>query len=161
MAKKATTPKNASAAPEKPATPPQPPETAPASSDPTKAPQEPKAKATKQEAAEPKDPLLQQQEDLEKELAALYETLVEQVKAVAADGTKTTEIAEQYRAGAVQFLRQCNTALMGAQQLIETIKSCIAQNNKVLQGIEEAKADLEKRAEKYRLLTNKGQKNVQ
>lgn len=104
---------------------------------------------------EDENPLSSQHKEIDTQLGQLYDGLVEQIKAVAVEGVQT-DSAEQMRAGAVQFLRQCNAVLESARQLLESGKSVVEQNNKQLQGIEAAKADLEKRSAAYSLMTGKG-----
>lgn len=106
------------------------------------------------------DPLTAQHKEIDAQLGKLYDELVEDIKAAAVPGA-TSETAEQMRAGAVQFLRQCNATLEAARQLVEDGRKIVEDNNRQIQSIEKAKADLEKRSDAYRRMTNPetGEKN--
>lgn len=100
---------------------------------------------------EESDPMSQQADEIDAQLGALYDQLVVQIKEAATPGV-SGDTAEQLRAGAVQFLRQCNATLDAARQLIEEGKNINQRNNEQMQGIERAKLDLERRSQEYSLL---------
>lgn len=106
------------------------------------------------------DPLLSQQVELDTKMGELYEQLVEKIKEAAREGG-TPETCEQMRAGAVQFLRQCNATLSEARALLENVRKVISQNNEQLQSIAKAKQDLEKRSDAYKRMTTGGAKNAE
>lgn len=117
------------------------------------------SKVKKGASEEEVDPLTAQSKEIETGLETLYDELVVKIKEVAVPGS-SVESSEQMRAGAVQFLRQCNATLEAARLLIEDVKKLIEQNNQQLQSIDKAKKDLEKRSEAYRSMTTGGEKNV-
>ena len=108
------------------------------------------------------DPLKTQQDELDIKLAALYDDLVVQIKAVTVKDV-STDSADQMRAGAVQFLRQCNATLLAAKEHLDNSKKVLEEDAKRVQEIEKSSKALEKRSEEYRRMTNPdtGEKNPQ
>lgn len=105
------------------------------------------------------DPFAAQVAEQDQKLKELYDELVVLIKAAAVPGA-SADTAEQMRAGAVQFLRQCNAELSSARVLVETGKALAEQNNAQIQSMEKAKADIERRSEDYRRMTSGGEKNA-
>ena len=81
-------------------------------------------------------------------LETLRAQLVEKVKEAAKNGVPH-EIAEGIRAGAADFLKEANRVLEEARKVNETTKASFAQLNEQMQGIERAKADIERRSADY------------
>ncbi len=111
-------------------------------------------------AAADVDPISTQCKEIDAQLGALYDQLVEEIKAAAQPDVKV-ESAEQLKAGAVQFLRQCNATLEMARQTLDAAKTVAEQNNAKFQSIQRAAEDLEKRSNDYRTMTTGGVKNGQ
>lgn len=111
------------------------------------------------EVEEEIDPLQAQHEDLQARLTEMYDDLVEQIKA-AVKTPGAPESADQMRAGAIQFLRQCEATLFEARQFVKTGESIVATNNQQIQSIEKAKEDLNRRSDDYNRMTTGGVKNT-
>lgn len=102
------------------------------------------------------DALSEQHNEIGLRLDALYNKLVEQIKATNVEGI-SVETAEQQHAGAVQFLGQCNAVLAQARQFVEDGRKVCEENNRQLSEIAKAKVSLEQRSQEYCRLTGKGQ----
>lgn len=121
------------------------------------------SEGTEDDKDEEIDPLELNHQEIDKELGKLYDELVERIKAAKAKqvNVSDTDTPDQMRAGAVQFLRQCNATLEAAGKLVADGAKIVEQNNKQLQDIEKAKKSLEERSAAYRRVTNPetGEKN--
>ena len=94
------------------------------------------------------EPLVAKTRELDEKLGALYEELLTRITEAHVDEA-TGDTCDQMRAGAAQFLRQCNATIAEARSLLEDCKKVNALNAQQLDKIRKAGEDLERRSQEY------------